>query len=310
MSLCVWIALSACGGDTGPRPPRAGSGGGGRGGSGEGGDSGEGGAGDSGEGGAGDSGQGGAGDSGEGGAGASGQGGESGEGGTGGERVFDAGDAADRNDVVAGNLCDRLTTIQCAGEAFCCSDPGRSFDDCKAVMLKGCNEELMFDAIAGDARSGFDMAHARSVYVEIERRASECDMGIAAYGESLAGLRGMFKGTVPAGGSCTSLNPLNRQDAAQALSSCADIANNACLPALALWECEPRQGDGGDCFSDVNCMDGLFCDNPSFDIGGSTCGARKMEGASCQLPNECASLFCKGGKCVAPSVDAAYCLAQ
>jgi hypothetical protein len=223
--------------------------------------------------------------------------------------VFNAGDAA-LNTGAVGTICERLSTIQCASEQYCCSNPGRSFDDCKSIFLDGCEDDLMFDAIAGDARSGFDMAHASTVLNEVQRRASECDIGIAAYGESIEGLRGMFKGTVEAGGSCTSLNPLNREDAAKALSSCADPAASACLPKLSFWTCTPRQAAGGECFSDVNCNDGLFCNNPNFDIAGSTCGARKAEGAACELPNECASLFCKGGVCVAPSVDAAYCLRE
>jgi len=38
--------------------------------------------------------------------------------------------------------------------------------------------------------------------------------------------------------------------------------------------------------------------------------ARKALGAPCGLPNECESLFCKGGQCVEATKQAAYCLAQ
>ena len=93
------------------------------------------------------------------------------------------------------------------------------------------------------------------------------------------------------------------------LASCLDPANNSCLPEGAIsWTCAPRANAGGACFTDVNCVDGLFCPNPDFNIEGATCTARKAVGASCSLPNECESLFCKGGKCVEATKQAAYCL--
>src|SRR5262245_19474579 len=45
-----------------------------------------------------------------------------GSGGGGGMKVFDAGSADDRNDVTAGELCQRVADILCAGEEFCCDD--------------------------------------------------------------------------------------------------------------------------------------------------------------------------------------------
>lgn len=284
-----------------PRPNGA-AGNGGTGGSG--GTSGEGG---SGTGGA--SGEGG--DSGEGGSGtggASGEGGDSGEGG-GGERVFDAGSEPDRNDVSAGELCDRLSTIQCAGEAYCCDNPGRDFAACKQTAQSGCQDQLMFDAIASSEKVAFNEEHASLAYGEIERRASQCDPSVAEFGQSVDGLRGMFKGTVPPGGSCITLNLTRRDEVAKALASCLDPANNACLPESAIgWACRPRADVGGPCFTDVNCKDGLYCPNPDFEIGMTSCAARKPVDAACSLPNECETLFCKGGKCVAETDQAAYCL--
>src|SRR5689334_19202380 len=49
--------------------------------------------------------------------------------GTGG-REFDGGTDPDRNRVPAGHVCDRLTTLQCAGEQHCCPT-NRSYDTCK-----------------------------------------------------------------------------------------------------------------------------------------------------------------------------------
>jgi hypothetical protein len=259
-------------------------------------------------GGSGDSGSGGgSGDSGSGGG--SGDSGQGGQGGTGGERVFDAGSDPDRNDVTAGELCDRLSTIQCAGEAFCCDNPGRDFNACKQEMQNGCEDQLMFDAIASSEKAAFSAEHAKLAYGEIERLASECDPSVAEFGQSVDGLRGMFKGTVGPNGSCTTFNLTRRDEVAKALASCLDPANNSCLPESAIgWSCAPRAAAGGNCFTDVNCQEGLYCPNPNFDIAGATCTARKAVDAPCSLPNECESLFCKGGKCVDATTQAAYCL--
>src|SRR5437773_884632 len=44
--------------------------------------------------------------------------------------TFDAGTASDRNMVTPGQICDRMSTIQCAGEAACCASAGRSYEQC------------------------------------------------------------------------------------------------------------------------------------------------------------------------------------
>jgi hypothetical protein len=74
------------------------------------------------------------------------------------------------------------------------------------------------------------------------------------------------------------------------------------------WTCAAR-GNGA-CFSDLNCSDGLYCDNPSANLAGSTCQARKADGDSCATGNECSTLLCKGGHCATLSVQSAYCLAN
>jgi hypothetical protein len=225
--------------------------------------------------------------------------------------VFDADSAnPDRNKVIAGSICDRLSTIQCEGEEFCCDAPGRDYGTCKAVMLEGCMTELMADDIAAQPIAGFDPVAAEAAFTEIERLASICDASIASFGESLMGLRGIFKGTLEADASCTPLNPLNRAAAGASLAACMNAATTACLPRGLSWRCSPRADVGGNCFSDANCIDGLFCDNPDFEVSGSTCMVRKAPGTPCVAPNECTSLACKGGSCAEPGVQAAYCLAN
>lgn len=299
--LAALAGVGCASGDDVSRPPLSGSGGGTAGAAAGGGSGGTGGT--SGEGGE-------SGTSGEGGESGMSPGGAGGEGGTGGERVFDAGSEPDRNDVTAGELCDRLSTIQCAGEEFCCDNPGRDFAACKAEMQNGCEDKLMFDAIASSEKAAFSAEHAKLAYGEIERLASECDPSVANFGQSVDGLRGIFKGTVGPGGSCTTFNVAFREEAAKALASCLDPANNSCLPETPLtWNCRARAGAGGSCFTDVNCLDDLYCPNPDFEIAMATCTPRKAIGATCELPNECESLFCKGGQCVEASSQAAYCLA-
>ncbi|HTU62522.1 MAG TPA: hypothetical protein VMF89_28875, partial [Polyangiales bacterium] len=48
---------------------------------------------------------------------------------------FDAGDDPERNKVTAAQLCERLATINCAGEAFCCDAPNRTVEACKQDLI-------------------------------------------------------------------------------------------------------------------------------------------------------------------------------
>lgn len=230
-----------------------------------------------------------------------------------GTKVFDAGSDPSRNNVTAGNVCTRLAQIQCAGEDFCCDNPGRDRATCEAQMLAGCMGELYLDAMTSNPITGFDPEAASGAFAEIERMASACDTAVASYGASPNGLMGMFRGSVDSGSSCSpglaAASDMSR--AAASLASCADISTTACLPVSTLsWSCEPRGQVGAECFTDLNCVDGLHCPNPEFDIGAATCQERKALGSPCQLPNECESLFCKAGSCVEASAQAAYCLAQ
>jgi hypothetical protein len=233
-----------------------------------------------------------------------------GAGGMGGTLPFDAGTDPNRNAVMPGMICDRLATIQCAGEAHCCNAPGRDAAACKQQLMSECTSMAMADDVASNPSTSFDAEQARVVFTEIERLASTCDPTIAAFGESFDGLRSMFHGTVGADDSCRPENPLDMGMAGAALASCTGHETQACLPGLVNWTCTAHAAEGGKCFSDVNCNAGLFCDNPSYSLRGSTCMARKAEGEECELPNECSSLFCKGGQCVAADAQVAYCLMQ
>jgi hypothetical protein len=224
--------------------------------------------------------------------------------------VFDAGSDSARNQVQAGALCDRLATIQCAGEAHCCNGVQRDAATCKRALLATCVDELLLDAISARSEVGFDSARAATAFEQFETLASMCDPGIIAFAERLDGMRGMFQGSISPGASCTPSNLLNNTMAGAALVSCNEVATSACLPGQTglSWSCTPRAAAGGRCFSDVNCQDGLYCPNPELALAGGNCAARKAIGAACAQANECQSWFCISGSCAEPNVQSAYCL--
>jgi hypothetical protein len=229
-------------------------------------------------------------------------------GGSGGTPVpaeFDAGSAPDRNDVVAGELCDRFATIQCAGEGRCCSSAGRSFDTCKSDLLAVCNSQLFLDQIAMNPKPGFSPTATRRVLDELERLAAECNPAFVTFMFSPQGLPTLFPGTIPPQGSCRPDNVLSNVQWAAAVTFCTTSETHACLPMT--WTCTPRGGVGAPCFLDSNCIDGHYCPNPDPNPAGASCLARKPDGASCARGNECLSLFCMGGQCVFPNAAGAFC---
>ncbi len=217
-----------------------------------------------------------------------------------------------RNKVQAGNVCDRLSTIQCAGEACCCEHPNRDFNACKQGMMEYCREHLRLDVISSDASTGFDPVFAEQVFSQYEQMASRCDVNVVFWGTSFDGLRGIIKGTIEPGRPCTPRSEWGEtldEAGAAALASCKDPVNTACShPAILLWTCSPRVGVGGNCITDLNCLDGLYCDNPNLLLLGAVCKQRKNLGSACTLPNECQSLICRGGKCVEVNQQNVYCL--
>jgi hypothetical protein len=179
-------------------------------------------------------------------------------------------------------------------------------------MLNGCTTQLYLDEIAAQPSTAFDPAAAKAAFTKLEQLAATCDTTVAAWGSSVDGLRGITRGTVAAGESC--MPPVEHltdkaYDAA-ALTSCLDPSTDACLPGALTWTCEPKQDVNGPCFTDANCRDGLYCDNPQLTGLSQPCLPRKGVGETCSAGNECQSLFCKHGACVAAEQQAAYCLAN
>lgn len=224
-------------------------------------------------------------------------------------RTFDAGSDPLRNNVKAGHVCARVAQIQCAGEAYCCDNPGRDVAACVAKMTDACAKDGHVDDITLNMKAGFNEERAADALTQFEEIASKCDTTVADFGTDPDGLMSMVQGTVAPGGKCSP--PITGGDAAAAgaLASCQNAATTACLPSSALnWTCAPRGGAGAKCFTDLNCQNGFYCPNPDLQINMTNCLARKELGGSCAQDNECVSLTCIAGTCAAPTTQSAYCL--
>jgi len=226
----------------------------------------------------------------------------------------DMGTDPDRNRVKPGNICDRLSTIQCAAESCCCKNPKRDFDECKDGMEEYCREHLKIDAVSSDSLTGFDPDIAEEGFSEYEEMASSCDTDVVSWGTSLDGLRSIIKGTIDEGKPCTPKGDWGKtldEAGAAALASCKDPENTACShPAVLIWTCLPRVDVGDGCITDLNCLEGLYCDNPNLALRGAQCKKRKKIGSACTYPNECQSLICKDGECAKVNQQNVYCLSN
>jgi len=225
---------------------------------------------------------------------------------------FDAGSDPDRNNVLPGGLCGRLATIQCAAQVHCCFAPSRSVESCETEVRRVCAEEIYLDQIAQNPVTGFDAMATALTFNELEARSAQCDLGIAAWGLSSAGVRGILRGTLDAGASCKPSGTsavTDKPAQAAALASCTQSDQYACLPKSLLgdWTCAAKSGVDGNCVTDDNCQPDMYCRNPNMAPLGK-CAQRLAFGQPCANGNECSSLYCKAGACVAADRQVAFCL--
>lgn len=247
-------------------------------------------------------------------------GGGTGAGGTAGGTCFNPGTDPNRNMVSASGVCERLAQIQCAAEACCCpaGNPRKyaSVDACIASQTNICSQ-IGTETVATDPRSGFTASALTTAFVEFERLGSLCSLDVVTWGTSQNGFASVLAGTRDLGATCWTPVSLTspEQNPAAAVASCGTI--NACLGdaiGTSAWTCQARRGAGGRCLADPSCQDGLFCENPPAPDASpprltlGTCTARFADGATCSLPTQCTSLFCVDGRCVPPSIEAAYCI--
>ena len=221
---------------------------------------------------------------------------------------FDAGSDPNRNLVQPGQLCARIAVIQCAGEMHCCISPNRTVDACRAQYMMLCAEQLYLDQIAMNPSTGFDATSTAAAFTQLEQMASQCDVNIVSWAGSDMGLRSILQGTLAPGSSCKPNNLTDPPTAGAALASCTSGATTACLPMSILgdWTCAPRNGAGGSCVTDINCIAGTYCDNPTQAPLGK-CAQLLGLGATCTDGSQCSSLFCSAGQCVPASQQLAYC---
>jgi hypothetical protein len=215
--------------------------------------------------------------------------------------------------VAADEVCQRIADLQCSAERCCCTTDARKYptrDACMTTTVDACKKTAKTELVTTDARSGFDPAAAAVALERFQQYASGCDPEIVKWGISPDGLSSMLVGSVAAGKQCWTA----AQGAdAPAFASCEN--GYACLPdpgaAFSPWKCKPRAKLGETCLMDGSCQDSLRCEpNLSTNIAMlGRCMQRLSNGAACARGLECKSLFCESGKCAAPSVTAAYCLA-
>lgn len=259
----------------------------------------------------------------------SGTGGTTGTGGSTNLPAFDAGDDS-LNAVTAGNVCERIAEIQCAGQEHCCHLQHADKATCIAAQRDGCVNGGL-DYVTAQAASGFDAANAASIVKAFETSASNCDPGIAKAATSTdGGLRSLVKGTLDSGADCTAGATVDGKVVAAHLASCANADQTACLPhqittqsLFPKWLCTPLSIVGKNCFTDVNCnqtadIHGVYCNNdlqhPVISDNWQ-CMPRHETNEPCDSGNQCASLLCtKGathqnpGVCLEANADNAYCL--
>jgi hypothetical protein len=229
----------------------------------------------------------------------------------GGAGEMDAGSDPESPIVAAEDVCDRLSTIQCSGEARCCDFPGRDYATCKQVMQQACENDLNLDQIAMSSVSGYNEYKAGIAFAEFESLVADCVPSVVDWAISRDGFAGVVEGTIDEGESCAPPDPLTATivEIGAALVSCQDGANVACLPAAAGWTCQPRVEVGGTCFTDTNCKDGLYCVNPTVGYDG-VCAEKKAVNEACAVKNECQSFVCSLGVCAPVNQQNAYCLLQ
>ena len=233
----------------------------------------------------------------------------------GGMGEFDGGTDPNRNKVQAGGICERLTTLQCAGEAHCCSNAGRTFAQCRSELMNECTTQLYMDDLAKNSATGFSAAQAELALARFEQQASTCDPNAILWPLLAAdGLRGMFQGTRPPGQQCRPGGLASVLNYGVALASCAQIGTHACLftgngPIAAPENatCAARADVGATCYVDTNCKDDAYCANPQEKYSSGKCTARKAIGTACSNGIECVKQVCTGGMCAEPTAQDTWC---
>jgi len=242
--------------------------------------------------------------------GASTTGGSGGGGGSGG---------ADQFDVV----CDTVATALCEARQPCCeSGPGFDMTTCVAREVESCAAD------AARVRTGeftFDEAAVNPCLAQVGDVFGDCNAStlqlLTEHQSFFAECTGIFSGSVPIGGACTTDSECDRTNATGLVSCdaglCAEIAlaaeGEACAfgGGGALCEygqycdtdfsapgtCKPATPLGQSC--DTNVAVNLECGLLNYcEASTGQCAAGKADGAPCASDLECESLSCPSDTCV------------
>jgi hypothetical protein len=208
-------------------------------------------------------------------------------------------------------LCARLTEIFCAAEQACCTEPTRRHASAEAcVAERGPDCETSLTPIFTDSRTGYSSARARERIDDLLAMTAACDPAAAAWTVTRAGLLGVMEGTVALDGNCS---PAYSGDLAPGMVC---LAPQSCLleQVVMTFEgtCGAARGLGGDCFTDLECQDGLYCEPPNnWFGGGGSCTARLANGGSCgDNDTACLSWSCEAGLCAVATANSTYCLVE
>lgn len=218
------------------------------------------------------------------------------------------GQEPDRNRIAAGEICERLAIIQCIAEMMCCDDPRRGLRDCLNRQQELCQEQLLADRVSMEKTAGFDPDLAEQAFNDLEAMSRNCDPDITPFETAPDGFGQLFQGSVNPGGNCEPADANMLAMVHAALAACKDPINNACLPSDNMWRCQPRgEQPAAPCFTDNNCVAGLYCDNPDPTTADGKCHNRTANGEACEKDHECVSLACWDDVCTPRNSQTAYC---
>ncbi len=216
------------------------------------------------------------------------------------------------NRVQANQVCQRLAELQCIAEEACCLEPTRKYPSQEACINNQrtvCENTFRVSQIGADPEAGYSIDSAEDAFDYFENLTETCDTNVVQWGTSTQGFLRMMQGTKSANSLCM---PTGSSDYGAAFS-CRVDSGLTCVPGIpgsgslppTGWTCKPRSAVGGNCYTDLNCQDGLRCQAPETL---SECVTRKTLGSSCTYALECESLFCEGNECVEANQADAYCL--
>ncbi|OGQ90439.1 MAG: hypothetical protein A2289_25450 [Deltaproteobacteria bacterium RIFOXYA12_FULL_58_15] len=202
------------------------------------------------------------------------------------------------DDIVFGQMVERLSDAYCATLFDCCVDTVYLMGDTEVTSLDECVDllaESLQNEFGGDPQANplttYDGAAAAQCVGAVEAALQDLACGDTDplwRGPMFPGCDTMIEGSVTGGGSCSSTYvcaPGHRCECECGSSPCSDCS------------CEAVSPQDGVCEFDDDCADGLYCDNLK-------CRPQKVAGSACSWNFECLTRECGGGTCVpAPKVE-------